>query len=67
MNWGPAWLKSGSRQGLVTKFIGKEPREGYGNPAVIPLEHGILNAAGLANPGIEKYEDEIKDAKRWSA
>ncbi len=52
---------------VVTKSIGKEPREGYGNPAVVPLEHGILNAVGLANPGIELYEEEIKEAKKGDA
>ena len=52
---------------LVTKSIGTEPREGYGNPAVLPLEHGILNAVGLANPGIENYEEEIAEAKKGGA
>ncbi len=52
---------------LVTKSVGKEAREGYGNPAVVPLEHGILNAVGLANPGIENYAEEIKEAKKGGA
>ena len=52
---------------VVTKSIGIEPREGYGNPAVIPLEHGILNAIGLANPGIENYGEEIREAKKGGA
>ena len=52
---------------VVTKSIGKEPREGYGNPAVLPLEYGILNAVGLANPGIREYEEEMKDAKKGGA
>ncbi len=52
---------------LVTKSIGMEPREGYGNPAVVPLEHGILNAVGLANPGIENYREEIAEAKKGGA
>ena len=52
---------------VVTKSIGIEPREGYGNPAVIPLEHGILNAIGLANPGIENYEEEMREAKKGRA
>ena len=52
---------------VVTKSIGLEPREGYGNPAVVPLEHGILNAIGLTNPGIENYEEEIREAKKGGA
>ena len=52
---------------VVTKSVGTEPREGYGNPAVIPLEHGILNAVGLANPGIDEYGEEIKEAKKGGA
>ncbi len=52
---------------LVTKSIGMEPREGYGNPAVIPMEHGILNAVGLANPGIDEFGEEIAEAKKGGA
>ena len=49
--------------GIVTKSIGKEPREGYENPVVYELPCGLLNAMGLPNPGIENYKDEIKIAK----
>ncbi len=52
---------------LVTKSIGNEPRDGYGTPAVIPLEHGILNAVGLANPGIDEFGEEISEAKKGGA
>ena len=45
---------------VVTKSIGLKPREGYPNPTVIELEHGILNAIGLSNPGIDNFEEEIK-------
>jgi len=45
---------------IVTKSIGLQPREGYANPTVIELEHGILNAMGLPNPGIELYGEELK-------
>jgi len=48
---------------IVTKSIGLEPQEGYPNPTVVELEHGILNAIGLANPGIEYFKDEIKKLK----
>ena len=49
---------------IVTKSIGMKPREGYPNPTVIELEHGILNAIGLSNPGIENFENEILDLKK---
>ncbi|MCK5636276.1 MAG: dihydroorotate dehydrogenase, partial [Thermoplasmatales archaeon] len=49
---------------IVTKSIGLKPREGYPNPTVIELEHGILNAMGLPNPGIEEFGDELKKLKK---
>jgi dihydroorotate dehydrogenase (NAD+) catalytic subunit len=49
---------------VVTKSIGLTPREGYPNPTLIELEHGILNAMGLPNPGIEESGEEIKRLKR---
>ena len=45
---------------IVTKSIGLKPREGYPNPTVIELEHGVLNAMGLPNPGINHYGEELK-------
>lgn len=49
---------------IVTKSIGLEPRAGYPNPTVIELEHGVLNAIGLSNPGIIEFEEEIRKLKR---
>jgi len=34
------------------------------NPSVVELEHGLLNAMGLPNPGIDLFVDEIKEAKK---
>jgi dihydroorotate dehydrogenase (NAD+) catalytic subunit len=48
---------------IVTKSIGLKPKVGYLNPTLIELEHGILNAMGLPNPGIEEFGDEIKKLK----
>ena len=45
--------------GIVTKSIGKEPREGHPNPTVVELETGLLNAMGLPNPGIETFKNEL--------
>ena len=49
---------------IVTKSIGLKPRDGYLNPTIIELEHGILNAMGLPNPGIEEFKDEIIKLKK---
>lgn len=51
---------------IVTKSIGLNAREGYPNPTVIELEHGILNAMGLPNPGIDNYKDEILKLKKFN-
>lgn len=49
---------------VVTKSIGLEPREGHPNPTVIEMEHGLLNAVGLANPGIEVFKGEMDVATK---
>jgi len=55
-------IAEGGAGALVTKSIGIEPREGYPNPTFLETEHGILNAMGLPNPGIENYQEEVKKA-----
>jgi dihydroorotate dehydrogenase (NAD+) catalytic subunit len=47
---------------LVTKSVGPEQREGHKNPTFIETEHGILNAMGLPNPGIDDFRDEVNVA-----
>jgi dihydroorotate dehydrogenase (NAD+) catalytic subunit len=44
---------------VVTKSVGLTERTGYGNPVVHELPCGLLNAVGLANPGIGEYLKEI--------
>ncbi len=56
-------FKSGAGA-VVTKSIGLKPRDGYPNPTVVELEHGILNAMGLPNPGIKEFKNEIKQLKK---
>ena len=46
---------------VITKSIGKKEREGYKNPVYCELQYGMLNAIGLANPGIDEYIKEIKN------
>ncbi len=49
---------------VVTKSIGKMPREGHKNPTIIELGDCLINAIGLANPGYKAFVDEIKIAKQ---
>ena len=56
-------FKSGAGA-IVTKSIGLKQREGYPNPTVVELEHGILNAMGLPNPGIKEFKTEIIELKK---
>ena len=49
---------------VTTKSIGIAPREGYENPALIPLEHGLLNAIGLSNPGVDQFKIELEETDR---
>lgn len=49
---------------LVTKSVGREPRQGNGNPSVVELQYGLINAMGLPNPGMEIYAAEVKEAKK---
>jgi dihydroorotate dehydrogenase (NAD+) catalytic subunit len=49
---------------IVTKSIGAQPREGYPNPTIVEVEHGLINAMGLPNPGIDEFVEEIKSVKR---
>lgn len=51
-------LSSGAA-GVVTKSIGLTSKKGHPNPTFLELEHGILNAMGLPNPGIKEYGSEI--------
>ena len=40
--------------GLVTKAVSREPRTGAPAPRVAEFEGGMINAVGLANPGVEE-------------
>jgi dihydroorotate dehydrogenase (NAD+) catalytic subunit len=46
--------------GAVTaKSCSLQPRAGHPNPTVLAWEHGLINAVGLANPGVEAEVDEL--------
>ena len=44
--------------GLVTKAVSVEPRDGAPAPRVAEFSAGMLNAIGLANPGVEAVRNE---------
>lgn len=43
--------------GIVTKAVSPEPRAGHAAPRVAEFGGGMLNAVGLANPGVEHVAD----------
>lgn len=45
---------------VVTKSIGRNERTGYRPPIVSEIQGGLLNAVGLANPGIDNFSGEIE-------
>lgn len=50
-------MKLDSLGGLVTKAVSMEPRTGAPAPRVAEFEGGMINAVGLANPGMEEVRD----------
>jgi dihydroorotate dehydrogenase (NAD+) catalytic subunit len=44
--------------GVVTKAVSVEPRAGAAAPRVTEFDGGMLNAVGLANPGVDRVRDE---------
>lgn len=44
--------------GIVTKAVSVEPRHGAPAPRVAEFDGGMINAVGLANPGVEKARSE---------
>jgi len=44
---------------VTTKSFNLEARTGHKNPSIVPFEHGLLNAVGLSNPGVDESVREI--------
>lgn len=44
--------------GLITKAVSVEPRQGAPSPRVAEFDGGMINAVGLANPGVEDVKSE---------
>jgi dihydroorotate dehydrogenase (NAD+) catalytic subunit len=49
---------------IVTKSSALRPRNGNPGPTIVEVPGGLLNAIGLASPGITAMKNEIDDAKR---
>jgi dihydroorotate dehydrogenase (NAD+) catalytic subunit len=49
--------------GAVTKSIGPVPREGYREPTLVEVEGGMVNAAGLPNPGAAAFSSQLASAR----
>jgi hypothetical protein len=60
-------MEHGGAGAVVTKSIGLEPGTGHGNPSVLELDNGLLNAMGLPNPGIDAFGTELRIALKGSA
>jgi dihydroorotate dehydrogenase (NAD+) catalytic subunit len=48
---------------VTTKSCGPSPREGHPNPTVLDWGHGLINAVGLANPGVDEEVKIIAQAR----
>ncbi|MEJ2545321.1 MAG: dihydroorotate dehydrogenase [Calditrichaceae bacterium] len=48
---------------VTSKSFNKDWRTGHKNPSIVPFEHGMLNAVGLSNPGLDEMIKEIRQYK----
>ena len=44
--------------GIITKAVSPEPRQGHPGPRVAEFPGGMVNAVGLANPGLDRVMEE---------
>ncbi len=49
--------------GVTSKSCGPMPRQGHPNPTVLDWGAGLINAVGLANPGVEAEQAILSEAK----
>jgi dihydroorotate dehydrogenase (NAD+) catalytic subunit len=48
---------------VIAKSCSLRPRAGHPNPTVLAWEHGLINAVGLANPGVDAEVEELRRAR----
>jgi len=53
----------GGAGGVTAKTCGAEPRPGHPNPTLVDWGHGLINALGLPNPGVEAEMRILQEAK----
>jgi dihydroorotate dehydrogenase (NAD+) catalytic subunit len=51
---------------VTTKSFNIEARKGHKGPSILPFKHGLINAVGLSNPGVEEMIKEIEKFKKIS-
>lgn len=52
---------------VTTKSCCQREKAGHPGPVIIPFEGGLLNAVGLANPGVEKEVEELREYRKQSS
>ncbi len=67
--WGtsPALLERAARAGagaVTAKTCTPEPKRGHRNPTAVDWGHGLINAMGLPNPGVEDETEMLREAAR---
>ncbi|MGD2041751.1 MAG: dihydroorotate dehydrogenase [Anaerolineae bacterium] len=50
---------------ITAKSCGPQPRAGHPNPTVLAWQHGLINAVGLANPGVEAEIEELAKTRAY--
>lgn len=58
-----ARVARGGAGAVTAKSCSLQPRAGHPNPTVLAWEHGLINAVGLANPGVEAEVEELVRAQ----
>ncbi len=48
---------------VTTKSFNTDGRKGHPNPSILPFRHGLLNAVGLSNPGVDEMVQQIRAFK----
>lgn len=67
MGTSPGLLKRialGGAGAVTAKSCGLWPREGHPNPVMVEWDHGLLNAIGLTNPGVDEEVKQLIQARR---
>ncbi len=66
MGVSPTLLMRVARSGagaVTAKSCGPQPREGHPNPVMAEWAHGLINAIGLSNPGVDEEVAQLIEAQ----